>query len=50
MTSPAEPRPGGVDPAEPVERQEPDLDPGLAPDPEHEITENPPEGAGPAPG
>lgn len=36
-----------VDPSEPIERKEPDLDPGLAPDPEHEVDENPPEGAGP---
>ena len=36
-----------IDPSDPVERQEPDLDPGLAPDPEHEVRENPPEGAGP---
>lgn len=29
------------------EHREPDLDPHLAPDPEHEVRENPPEGAGP---
>jgi hypothetical protein len=32
-------------PSDPVERQEPDLDPGLAPDPVHEVDENPPESA-----
>lgn len=38
-----------VDPSDPVRRQEPDVDPGLAPDPEHDVEENAPEGAGPAP-
>ena len=37
-----------VEPSDPVERKQPDLDPGLAPDADHEVTENPPEGAGPA--
>jgi hypothetical protein len=36
-----------VDPSDPVRREDPDLDPGLAPDPEHEVDENPPERAGP---
>jgi hypothetical protein len=36
-----------VDPSDPVRRQDPDLDPGLAPDPDHEVDEDPPEGAGP---
>jgi hypothetical protein len=36
-----------VDPSDPVRRDDPDLDPGLAPDAEHEVEENPPEGAGP---
>ena len=36
-----------VDPSDPVRRQDPDLDPGLAPDPEHQVDEDPPEGAGP---
>jgi hypothetical protein len=38
-----------VDPSDPVRRQAPDLDPGLAPDPdpEHQVDEDPPEGAGP---
>ena len=49
MTRPPDPRPGDIDPADPIERQEPDLDPGLAPDPVHEVEENPPEGDGPAP-
>ena len=38
-----------IDPSDPVHRQEPDVDPGLAPDPEHDVEENPPEGAEPAP-
>lgn len=29
--------------SDPIERQEPDLDPGLAPDPQHEVRESPPE-------
>lgn len=36
-----------VDPSDPIRRDDPDLDPGLGPDPEHEVDENPPEGAGP---
>jgi hypothetical protein len=36
-----------VDPGDPVRRQEPHVDPGLAPDPKHEVDEDPPEGAGP---
>lgn len=49
MTRPSEPSPEpDADPAEPIRRQEPDLDPGLAPDPQHEVVENPPEGAGPS--
>lgn len=28
----------GQRPADPVERREPDLDPGLAPDPDHAVT------------
>lgn len=36
-----------VDPSDPIRRQDPDVDPGLAPDPEHEVTEAPPEGDGP---
>ena len=38
-----------VDPSDPIRRQEPDLDPGLAPDDEHEVSENPPEDDGPTP-
>ena len=37
-----------VDPSDPVRRQEPDVDPKLAPDPDHEVKESPPEGGGPA--
>ncbi|WP_281287280.1 hypothetical protein [Aeromicrobium ginsengisoli] len=37
-----------IDPSDPIRRQEPDMDPGLAPDPEHEVEENPPEGDRPA--
>jgi hypothetical protein len=33
--------------SDPVERHTPDLDPHLAPDPEHDIEESPPEGDGP---
>jgi len=47
MTQTPEPRHEDARPTDPIERQEPDLDPGLAPDPEHEVGENPPEGAGP---
>lgn len=36
-----------VDPADPVRRQEPDLDPGLAPDPQHVVEDDPPESDGP---
>jgi hypothetical protein len=39
----------GHEDVEPIERQKPDLDPGLAPDAEHEVDENPPEGSTPAP-
>ncbi len=35
-------------PSDPIERKDPDFDPGLAPDPKHAVEENPPEGAGPA--
>lgn len=47
MTSTPEPQEDQPSPADPVVRQEPDLDPGLSPDPEHEVRESPPEGAGP---
>ncbi|MCW2831574.1 MAG: hypothetical protein JWP31_2266 [Aeromicrobium sp.] len=40
-------RDDGIDSADPVERQQPDLDPGLAPDPQHEVEESPPETGGP---
>jgi hypothetical protein len=36
---PTDEQTGGNDPVDP----EPDLDPGLAPDPRHEVHENPPE-------
>lgn len=36
-----------IDPSDPVRRQDPDIDPGLAPDPEHEV-ENPPGDDAPA--
>jgi hypothetical protein len=38
-----------IDPSDPVRRQDPDVDPGLAPDPQHEVEESPPEGAEPTP-
>lgn len=38
-----------VDPSDPIQRDDPDLDPGLSPDPAHDVQENPPEGAGPTP-
>jgi hypothetical protein len=38
-----------VDPSDPVRRQDPDVDPGLAPDPQHAVEESPPEGEGPTP-
>jgi hypothetical protein len=47
MTQTPEPPREDVEPSDPIERRPPDLDPGLAPDPEHEVEENPPEGAGP---
>jgi hypothetical protein len=37
----------GEEPTDPIRHQEPDPDPGLAPDPEHAVEETPPEGAGP---
>ncbi len=37
-----------IDPADPVRRQAPDVDPGLAPDPEHAVEDDPPENDGPA--
>jgi hypothetical protein len=47
MTSTSPTPDEGTEPSDPITRQDPDLDPGLAPDLEHEIQENPPEGAGP---
>jgi len=44
MTRPPDPR---IDESEPIRRQEPDQDPGLAPDPQHAVEESPPEGGGP---
>jgi hypothetical protein len=38
-----------VDPSDPIRRQEPDVDPGLAPDPEHEVVQAPPEDDDPGP-
>lgn len=49
MTQAPGPGRDDVEPTDPIERHEPDLDPGLAPDPQHEVTENPPEGTTPAP-
>lgn len=40
------PAPDAPDPRPPAQPRT-DMDPGLAPDPEHEVHENPPEGAGP---
>jgi len=39
-----------ADPSDPIEKKDPDFDPGLAPDPKHQVEENPPEGAGPVKG
>jgi hypothetical protein len=47
MSQSPEPLPPDVEATEPVERREPDPDPGLAPDPQHEVRGAPPEGAGP---
>jgi hypothetical protein len=44
VTEPSDPR---VDETQPVRRQAPDMDPGLAPDPQHEVEETPPERRGP---
>ncbi|MRJ75254.1 hypothetical protein GEV29_01760 [Aeromicrobium sp. SMF47] len=43
-TTPQDPR-DDVEPSDPIERHEPDLDPGLAPDPQHEVRQSPPEDA-----
>ncbi|WP_159085778.1 hypothetical protein [Aeromicrobium chenweiae] len=44
--TPEDPR-DDVEPSDPIERRPADPDPGLAPDPQHEVRENPPEGASP---
>ena len=47
MTQVPEPPRHDVEPADPIHRQEPDLDPGLAPDPVHEVSQDPAEEPGP---